>query len=117
MPNGRATLLKFTEQGKTLLTLSGIEVKSLPKNASLEHEYYRELVVQQYRAKGYKVKKEVPIGEGKAIDLVVKKDGKEMAIEIETGKSDVDGNVRKCKEAEFRKAVVVYPRKPDSPKT
>lgn len=39
------------------------------------------------------------------MDLVATKDGKRIAIEIETGKSDVEANIRKCKEAEFDKLV------------
>ena len=57
------------------------------------------------RAKGYKVKKEVPISEGKAIDLVATKGNERIA--IETRKSDVEADVGKCKQAGFEKAVVV----------
>ncbi len=48
------------------------------------------------------------MGDGKAVDLVASKDGKRIAIEIETGKSDVDRNVRKCKQAGFRKIISVH---------
>lgn len=104
------TLLKPTEQGKTFLALSGIEVKALPKNASLEHEYWKELVTQKYKAKGYNVEKEVVIGDGKAIDLLATKGDEKIAIEIETGKSDVEANVKKCKEAGFGKVIIVKTR-------
>ena len=50
---------------------------------------------------GYTVEEEVSIGDGKAVDLVATKDSKRIAIEVETGKSDVDENVRKCREAGF----------------
>jgi len=108
VPNGSVTLLKVTEKGRELLMLQGVEVKTLPKNASLEHEYYKELVAERYRQLGYKVEKEVPIGEGKAVDLVASKDSKRIAIEIETGKSDVKANVKKCKEVGFEKVAVVH---------
>ena len=107
------TLLKLTEQGKTLLALSGMEAKALPKNASLEHEYWKELVAQQYQAKGYKIEKEVSIGEGKTIDLVATKGNDRIAIEVETGKSDLEVNLKKCREASFEKVVVVYRKKPN----
>jgi hypothetical protein len=54
------------------------------------------------------VKKGVQIGQGKALDLVTTKGDEGIAIEIETGKSNVDANVRKCREAEFGELVVVY---------
>jgi len=111
VPNGSVTLLEATEKGKSLLESQGIKVKALPKNASLEHEYYKEMVAKQYRAKGYKVKKEMPIGKGRAVDLVASKDGRSIAIEIETGKSDVEGNVKKCKQAGFENVVVVPTKK------
>ena len=41
------------------------------------------------------------------IDLVVKKGEEEIAVEIETGKSDCNANVQACLEAGFKKIVVV----------
>jgi hypothetical protein len=112
VPNGSVTLLKVTEKGRGLLASQGVEVKALPKNASLEHEYWKKLVAEEYRGKGYTVEEEVPIGEGKAVDLVVTKEGKRIAIEIETGKSDVEGNVRKCKEVGFDEIIVIPTNNP-----
>lgn len=46
------------------------------------------------------LREEMPIGGRKTVDVAAAtKDGKRVAIEIETAKSDVEGNVRKCKEA------------------
>ncbi|MBN2331036.1 MAG: ATP-binding protein [Candidatus Aenigmarchaeota archaeon] len=111
VPNGSVTLLKVTEKGRELLKLEGIEVKSLPKNASLEHEYWKHMVAEQYRRKGYTVEEEVPIGNGKAVDLVASKDGRRIAIEIETGKSDVEGNIEKCREAGFDDPLVIHTKR------
>jgi predicted RecB family endonuclease len=88
--------------------LWGIKVKALPKNASLEHEYWKELVARRYCERGYSVEKEVHIGNNKAVDLVAIKDGRRIAIEIETGKSDIQANVEKCKEEGFNDIVVVH---------
>lgn len=106
-PNGSVVLLKPTEEGRSLLATWGIEVKALPKNASLEHEYFKELVARRYQEQGYEVQKEVPIGQGRAVDLVATKGSERIAIEIETGKSDIEGNVRKCKEAGYQTVNVV----------
>jgi len=107
IPNGSVTLLKATEKGKEFLASQGVKVKTLPKNASLEHEYYKRLVAEEYRSKGYTVEEEVPIGDGRAVDLVAEKDGKKVAIEIETGKSDSTGNVKKDLMAGFDKVIIV----------
>jgi len=104
---GSVTLLKLTTEGRDLLTSCGIEVKVLPKNASLEHEYYKEFTAEKYRKMGYEVKEEVQIGGGKAIDLVATKGDERFAIEVETGKSNEKENVNKCKGAGFEKVVVV----------
>jgi DNA-binding MarR family transcriptional regulator len=107
VPSGCVTLLKLTPQGRELLESSGITAKALPKNASLEHEYWKRLVAQEYRRKGYEVEEEVPIGGGKAVDLVATKDGKRIALEIETGKSDPLHNITKCCTAGFDEVVTI----------
>lgn len=107
VPEGAVTLLKLTESGKFLLRQEAIEVSGFPKNASLEHEYWKHRIAEDYRGRGYTVEEEVPIGRGRAVDLVATKNGKKTAIEIETGKSDVQANVRKCKEAGFEQVAVV----------
>ena len=55
----------------------------------------------------------MPIGGGKAVDLVATKGKEHIAIEVETGKSDAQGNVRKCEEAGFHKVVVKSTTKQD----
>ena len=86
---------------------AGAGAGALPKNAGLEHEYWKRLTAERYRAQGYTVEEGVPIGGGKAVDLVATKEGKRIAIEIETGKSDAEGNERKCRGAGFDETLVV----------
>ena len=50
--------------------------------------------------KGYRPKEEYPIGKGETIDLAIIGKRK-MAIEVETGKSDAMGNIKKCLKAGF----------------
>jgi len=106
-PRGCVALLKLTDEGCTVLRYWGVPVRTLPKNASLEHEYWKKIVAEEYRMKGYDVGEEVNIGDGKAVDLVATKDGKKIAIEIETGKSDMENNIRKCRKAGFTNVIVV----------
>ena len=72
------TLLKLTEQGKILLVILGNEVAAIPKNVSLEHEYWKELVTQQHKTKGYKVEKSTAVCEDVVMDLVEKKEISEL---------------------------------------
>lgn len=64
-------------------------------------------MARDYQSNGYKVEKEVHIGGGKAMDLLATKGMEKIAIEIETGNSDVRKNNRKCKEAGFEKVKVI----------
>jgi len=107
IPEGSVTLLEPTEKGRELLSSWGIKVSALPKNASLEHEYWKWKVAENYRNKGYEVIEEKPVGEGRSVDLVARKNEKEIAIEIETGKSDILGNINKCLKAGFDSVVCI----------
>jgi hypothetical protein len=91
---GRMKVLVLTKKGKNAIRDVKIE-KIFNKNASWEHEYWKYRIGMYYRKKGYRVKFEYQIGNGKAVDAVAEKDGKKIAIEIETGKSDYIYNVKK----------------------
>lgn len=47
------------------------------------------------------VAEEFPIGGGETVDLAIIGKRKKVAVEIETGKSDAIGNIRKCLKAGF----------------
>ena len=44
---------------------------------------------------------------GETIDLVASRNGRKIAFEIETGKSDAAANVQKCRDAGFERIVLV----------
>jgi len=81
--------------------------KVFHKAGSWEHEYWKHRVGEYYRKKGYRVTFEYKIGSGMSVDVVAEKDGKKIAIEIETGKSDSIYNIRKDLEAGFAAVWVV----------
>jgi len=107
VPEGVVVLLKLTQAGRELLEEEGMATKAMPRNASLEHEYWKKRTAEEYRRRGYHVEEEVPIGDGRAIDLVATKGDERIAIEVETGKSDAEANARKCTEAGFSDVRVV----------
>ncbi len=59
-----------------------------------------------YKSRGYAVEKEKPVNGGK-VDIVAKTNRETIAIEIETGKSDMVYNIRKDLEAGFDRVVSV----------
>lgn len=74
---------------------------------SIHHEYAKFKVGEYFRKIGYWVTFEYKIGEGKTVDVVAEKDGKKIAIEVETGKSDVIYNIKKDLEAGFEKVFCI----------
>ena len=66
-------------------------------------------MAREYESKGYKVEREYSLGGGKAVDLVATKGNERIAIEVKTGKSDINENVGKCEKAgfnEFRSIII-----------
>jgi hypothetical protein len=55
---------------------------------------------------GYKVEEEVHRGEGRRVDHVATKNGRRIAIERETGKSEIRGKLKKCKNAGYEEVQI-----------
>ncbi len=91
---GKIKVMVLTAKGKDEINDVKID-KVFCKNASWEHEYWKYRVGTYFKNEGYEVTYEYRIGEGRAVDVVAEKDGKRLAIEIETGKSDYVYNVKK----------------------
>jgi len=49
-----------------------------------EHEYWKYRIAEHLRRNGFEIEIESPIGEGKAVDISAVKDGRKVAVEIET---------------------------------
>lgn len=98
---GQIKLLMPTEKAVQILEKRGISLKIIPKNLSLEHEYWKFKVKEYVESKDYEVKVEEQLNNGHKVDLVAEKDGRRIAIEIETGKSDSVNNVLKDLEDGF----------------
>jgi len=85
--------LELTEEGRLGM-----------RKGSLVHRYLVQQLADRFREVGLKVEVEKSIGNGKSTDIVL--EGK-IAVEVETGKSDFVGNVRKNIKAGFEKVIVV----------
>lgn len=100
---GRLTLFELTYKGRTYLRDCGHEVKE-PREGVV-HLFWKEKIAGYYRHQGYEVLVEQPIN-GRP-DIIAKKDGKKIAVEIETGKSDFIGNIQRALKAGFDIVVCV----------
>jgi len=97
---GRIRFLELEEKGKQYLEKIGYKINR-KREGGPEHEYWKHKVAEHFRKQGYEIESEYPIGEGGTVDIVASKDGKGIAIEIETGKSDAIENIEKDLAAGF----------------
>jgi hypothetical protein len=107
MGRGRLTLHQLTDSAVRRLVDDGFNVSVPRQNASPEHEYWRARVKEQLLADGYDVQEEVPRPGGGRVDLVARREGRVIAVEIETGFSDAEENVRRDVEAGYDRVIVV----------
>jgi hypothetical protein len=103
---GRVNYLDLTEMGEKALSEMGYKIER-KREGGPEHEYWKHRIAERLRNKGFEIEIESPIGEGKTVDIVAMKDGEKLAIEIETGKSDVLMNISKLHEYNFSEVWVV----------
>ena len=96
--------LLLTEKGEKAL---GTTSNHSNRSGSPEHKYWVKVVAEHLKKQGYEVTEEAPIGGGRAIDVLAGKKDRKVAFEIETGKSDVAANVKKCIDAGVDKVVIV----------
>ena len=64
-----------------------------PRNESIKHLFWKRRYAEHYRGLGYQVEVEAPRKEGR-MDVLATNDSEVVALEIETGVSDVVHNVR-----------------------
>ena len=103
-PSGRIKILTLTDKGRKEL---GINTSEPDRHGGAEHRYWCKLLAGHLKKQGYDVTEEAPLGGGKAVDILAVKNGKRIAFEIETGKSDAAANVQKCLDGGIDKVVVV----------
>jgi hypothetical protein len=80
----RRKLFELTEQGEKIIAELGLKIKK-DKNQSIEHRYFTEKVKELLEKDGWTVFKEKS-----DLDLVAQMDDKTVAIEVETGKNNID---------------------------
>jgi hypothetical protein len=92
----RKKLFELTAEGRMIATDAGIDVKKHPSRGGIAHTYWIDQI------SGFLKKHKLqPILEHQDIDIVDPVAG--VAIEIETGKSDIQKNLLKLKDSRFSK--------------
>jgi len=106
-PDGMVKVFELTEQGKDRAGKIGLKVSGTWRHGGTEHGYWVKEMTGLLRGQGFAVQVERKLGMGKSVDLEARRDGKKIAVEVETGKSDVISNIRKDMEAGYERVLVV----------
>ncbi len=104
---GWITLFDLTQKGKIVLRDLGHDIKNISEG--IIHRFWKHKIAQYYRSKDLEVLVEEYIN-GRP-DIIVINHDKKIAVEIETGKSDVVHNVRKALKAGFDQIICVATNK------
>ena len=94
----RITLFDLTKKAKMILRDLGHEVSNISEG--IVHRFWKDHIAEQFRQRGYEIQIEQYYINGRP-DIIAEKNGKKVAIEIETGKSDPIKNIRQALEASF----------------
>jgi len=99
-------MCELTENGRSLCMEIGIDPRPKPRE-SLEHRYWIKKAHEYFQGQGYDITREHVISGNGAIDLLAERPGERVAIEVETGKSDIAANLEKLKKAGFGRVVMI----------
>ena len=105
---GWITLYEVTQKGRMVLMDLGYELNATREGVI--HLFWKTKISQYYKNMNLKVLIEEYYVNGRP-DIIVEKDNKKTAIEIETGKSDYILNVEKCLDAGFDEVISVATNK------
>jgi hypothetical protein len=104
LPHGKQTLLALTERGRRHARTLGLEA---PRRRHPVHDFWCEHAARHYRGLGYTVEREVHVPGNGNVDLCATREGQRLAVEIETGQSDIGENIRKVLRDGFTGLVIV----------
>lgn len=103
--SGNVVLVELTPRGRRHCTSLGIEPPR-SGSAGLAHRYWAQRVAQSLADDGYKVSHESYVEGNGRVDLLAEKGDDALPAEIETGRSDIAGNIRSAMK-HFDKLLVV----------
>jgi hypothetical protein len=104
--SGQVVLYDLTDHGRSIADANGINSGSPPR-AGVEHRYWVARVAEHFERQGYDVTHEFHITDDGHVDLVAEKPNERLAIEVETGKSDIKANLEKLQGAGFDRIVLL----------
>lgn len=103
--SGQAVLYQLTDAGRSMCRRLGLDPGPMPR-AGLEHSYWADRLSARFETDGYHVVLEQAVSGNGVVDVVAENDRERVALEVETGKSNVAENVRKLRRAGFDRVVL-----------
>lgn len=103
---GQVVLYQLTEHGRRLTEELGIDPGPVPR-ASLEHQFWVQKAAEYLESEGYEVQREYPVPGDGFVDLRGQRPGMQIAVEVETGKSDIAENIHKLQHAGFDRILLL----------
>jgi hypothetical protein len=104
--SGQVVLYQLTDSGRSVCSSAGIDPGPRPRE-SLEHMFWVRRVAEYFEKNSYDVACEHPVKGNGAIDILAQRPGERIAVEVETGKSNVKENLLKIKDAGFDRVILV----------
>jgi len=104
--SGQVVLYQLTDPGRSVCSAAGIKAGPKPRE-SLEHSFWVSRATKHFERKGYDVSCEHPVKGNGAVDILAEKGGTQVAVEVETGKSNIKTNLNKVRNAGFDRIVLV----------
>ncbi|MFH1416663.1 MAG: hypothetical protein ABII12_00030, partial [Planctomycetota bacterium] len=104
--SGQVVLYQLSDSGRSVCNDLAIDPGRSPR-PSLEHRYWAQRVADDFENDGYDITHEYVIKGNGAVDVVADRPGERIAIEVETGKSDIKANLIKIQKAGFDRVVLL----------
>ena len=104
--SGQVVLYQLTDPGRSLCRRVGIDPGLRPRE-SLEHRYWVCRAAQHYEDDGFSIIYEYSVKGNGAVDVLAERRDRRLAIEVETGKSNIQGNLVKLRAARFDEIILL----------
>jgi energy-coupling factor transporter ATP-binding protein EcfA2 len=104
--SGQVVLYQLADFGRTVCSSHHIDPGPRPRE-SLKHKFWVNRAARHFERAGYEVKCEHPVKGNGAVDILATRPGEQVAVEVETGKSNIKENLNKIKHAGFDRVVLL----------
>ena len=103
--SGQVVLTDLTDAGREVFYRFSVDLPSPPRE-SLEHRYWVHRMQKHYEGEGFAVRLEHPVDDGGRIDLWAQSGDQTVAIEVETGRSDIKASIQKLRQSNATRCVL-----------